>query len=157
MYSHKGKEFLFTFFPSVTQPASNIQHLAPQGFCISFLSYKLTVINGHIYDLRPFLYPRGPFEGQDTKGLRRVQRKGAGNTNISNICACQVPIFFFFLQTLWLAFGYWSALENPRSIFFLWYSWVRFHRLKNVETCLLLSLSQNSRAEKSAEDDTLNI
>lgn len=44
LYSYKGKEVLFTFFPSVTKCASNIPGLVPQGFRIFFVlqsdSYK---------------------------------------------------------------------------------------------------------------------
>lgn len=70
--SYKGKEFLFYLFPSMTQPASNIQGLVPQGFTISFQSYKVTVTNSHVYELSLCLYPKGPLEGQDTQGLRTV-------------------------------------------------------------------------------------
>lgn len=91
LHSHRGKEVLFTFFPSMTQPTSNTQRLVPQGFSISFLSHKVTATNGHVHELRPCLYPRGPLEGQDTQGLKWVHCKEVGN----NIRTCKIPTHFY--------------------------------------------------------------
>jgi len=88
LYSYKGKEFSLSFFPSVTQHASNIQGLVPPGFSISFLSYKVAVTNCEVYEL----YEKGPLEGQDTQGLKSVQCKKATNTSI---WACQIPGNFY--------------------------------------------------------------